>query len=72
MAAQQGCLSRGVPVQGGVYPGAGVSVQGGVYHTPVNRMTDRCKNITFPQLRLHVVKMNFILLLLVMGLSIDR
>ena len=32
----------------------GVSVHGGV-HRPVNRMTDRCKNIMFPQLRLRTV-----------------
>ena len=30
-----GCLPRGVPVR----------------HSPVNRITDRCKNITLPQLR---------------------
>ena len=28
---------------------------GGVYTPPVNRITDRCKNITFPQLRLRTV-----------------
>ena len=28
---------------------------------PVNRITDRCKNITFLQFRLRVVKINFIL-----------
>ena len=27
----------------------------GIHSPPVNRMTDRCKNITFPQLRLRVV-----------------
>ena len=35
----------------------GVCVQGGVHPLPAeNRMTDRCKNITFPQLRLRAVK----------------
>ena len=56
---REGCVSqlalgRGVSAQG-------VSAQGGVYwglpesvchtHPPVNRMTDACENITFPQLR---------------------
>ena len=56
-------LDRGVSAQWGVCPGAGVFpgqgvCQGGVYpnmhwdrHPPVDRMTDRCKNITLPQLR---------------------
>ena len=56
------CLSLecllGVSVQGGVCPG-GVCPQGGgvclgrvsARHTPVNRMTYRCKDITLPQLR---------------------
>ena len=44
--AQGGCL-RGEWVGGGVCP-----VHAGI-HTPphVNRMTDACENITFPQLR---------------------
>ena len=59
----QGCLPRGsaqgegvsaqgdgVSAQGGVYP-RGVSAQEGVADPPVNRMADRCKNITLPQLR---------------------
>ena len=42
-SAQEGCLSarRGVCLLGGVCQ----------THPPVNRMTDRCKNITLPQLR---------------------
>ena len=50
----RGCLSRGVsPVgvcPGGVYP----SMHWG-RHPPVDRMTDRCKNITFPQVHLCTV-----------------
>ena len=45
--SQRGCLPRALP-------GRGVSASGprGVWHTPpVKRMTDRCKNITLPQLR---------------------
>ena len=38
----------GVPTQGGL-PGE-VSAQGCVVDPPVDRMTDRCKNITLPQL----------------------
>ena len=42
---QGGCTcQRGVPARG--VPG-GVPAQ--VLHPPVNRMTDRCKNITLPQ-----------------------
>ena len=46
-----GCLPRRVSAQGGV-PAWGMypSMHWG-RHTPVNRMTDRCKNITLPQLR---------------------
>ena len=46
-----GCLLRGVSASGG-----GVS-QHALRHTPlpVNRITDSCKNITFPQLRLWAV-----------------
>ena len=49
----EGCLPKGrclsgVSAQGGV-------CQGGVHLAPVNRMIDRCENITFPQLRLRTV-----------------
>ena len=49
----RGCLLlRGVSASGGgVYP----SMQWG-RPPPVDRMRDRCKNITFPQLRLRTVK----------------
>ena len=51
---------------GGVCPGGGVSAREGVHPSmhwgrhppPVDRMTDRCKNITFPQLRLRTVIMS--------------
>ena len=33
----------------------GLSVKGGDLAPPRGRMTDRCKNITFPQLRLQAV-----------------
>ena len=42
------CPGGGSAQGGGVCPGE--SVYGGV-HPPVDRMTDRCKNITLPQLR---------------------
>ena len=42
-----GCLPRGVCLAG--------CLPGRVYTSDVNRMTDRCKNITFPQLRLRTV-----------------
>ena len=51
VSAQRGCMPRDVCL------GRGVSV-GGIYSSlplPVNRMTDRCKNITFPLLRLRTV-----------------
>ena len=38
---------------GGVCPG-GMSAQGGL-HPPVDRQTDTCENITFPQLLLRTV-----------------
>ena len=55
------CLCLGVSVQGVSRVSVqGVSVQGVLYppvrgvcpegSPPVNRMTDRCKNITFPQI----------------------
>ena len=43
-----GVYQEGVSAQGGVSPG--VSTQGGVWHTPMNRITDRCRNITLLQL----------------------
>ena len=50
-----GSLSRGVRCSGvSCLGGSRVSVQGGLTdrdRPPVNRMTDRCKNITLPQLR---------------------
>ena len=51
-----GCLPRGVS--------AGRCLFGGVFQGvsarhPVNRITDRCENITFPQLRLRVVNISF-------------
>ena len=48
-----GCLPGGV-CPGGVCPG-GCLPRGGVHLPPVNRITDRCKNITFPQLCLRTV-----------------
>ena len=45
------CFLVGVCFLGGVYP----SMHWG-RHPPVDRMTDRCKNITFPQIRLRTVK----------------
>ena len=61
-AAVAECLVGGVSAQGeGSVCLGGVSTQGvsawGVYTPPVNRMTDRCKNITFPELRWRTVKM---------------
>ena len=35
--------------------GVSRGVTGGSVHPLVNRITDRCKNITFPQLRLRAV-----------------
>ena len=49
--SSQGRGVSGVYVQGGVHP----PLHDGI-HPAVNRMTDRCKNITFPQLRLQAVK----------------
>ena len=40
---------RGVSAHGG-----GICLGGCLVHPPVNRMTGRCKNITFPQLLLPV------------------
>ena len=63
-----GCLPRGVSAwvgvclggicPGGVCPGGCLSQHAlGQTLPPVDRMTDRCKNIIFPQLRLRTVKM---------------
>ena len=59
--SKEGSLSRRVSIQeslcrGGLCPGVStcrVSVQGGLpdRKSPVNGITDRCKNITLPQLR---------------------
>ena len=50
--AQRGCTCPGgVPANGGVYMPRGVYLPGGYlprYFPLVNRMTDRCKNITLP------------------------
>ena len=43
-----GGLPGGVSAQGGCLSGGGVCVADS---PPVNRITDRCKNITLPQLR---------------------
>ena len=52
-----GGLHPGGSASGGLNPGV-VCIHGGVQTPPpVNRMTDRCKNITFPQLRLRAVIM---------------
>ena len=49
--------SRRVSAQGGCLPRVcGVSQHALGQTPPVNRMTDRCKNITFPQLCLRTVK----------------
>ena len=40
----------------GVSALGGVCQEAGVHLPPVNKITDRCKNITFPQLRLRTVK----------------
>ena len=49
------CTARGGSAPGGLLPGGacsgGVSPGGVLPLPPVNRMTDRCKNITLPQLR---------------------
>ena len=56
-----GLCPEGVSVQGSLCTGSlclGGLCQG-VQPPPVNRTTDRCKNITFPQLRLRMVKIYF-------------
>ena len=45
----------GVGSLSGAVSAWGVCVQGGVHLPPVDRITDRCKNITFPQPRLGTV-----------------
>ena len=60
---QEVCVHPGVSTQGqckGVCVQGEVCVQGGVcpsdvHLPPVNRITDRCKNITFLELRLRTV-----------------
>ena len=52
----QYALCRGVSAQGGVCPGGCLSggaadTLGSEVDTPVDRMTDMCKNITLSQLR---------------------
>ena len=53
--SQQECIPVGCILPACYHTGGGVSVQGvSLTETPlppVNRMTDRCKNITWPQLR---------------------
>ena len=50
------CLVRGVCLSRGCLPGPGVSAWSlGDVHPPVNRITDRSKNITFPLLRFRTV-----------------
>ena len=52
-----GCLPRGSVRGVSAWGGVGVCLGeesprgGGGYGRPLNRMTDRCKNITLPQLR---------------------
>ena len=55
MYGQEGCLPRG-GIYLGVYGQEGCLLRGDVHLPPVNRIRDRCKNITFPQLRLRPVK----------------
>ena len=49
-----GCASRGCFPRVGCFRGGVPAYTGQT--PPVNRMTDRCKNITFPHLRLRTVK----------------
>ena len=46
----RGCLPGGLSAKGGVCQGVSAPMHAGI-DPPVNRMIDRCKNITFPQLR---------------------
>ena len=59
------CMPRGLCMPGGMHDWRGVHAEGGEHawggmhgmHTPpVNRITDACENITFPQHRLRAVK----------------
>ena len=54
------CSGRLMVGGGGCLPGGGWSVQGGVYpggvSPPVNRITDRCKNITLPQVHQKAIR----------------
>ena len=58
VAVMGGCLPGG---GGGCLPGRVCLPGGGVSDTPlpVNRITDRCKDITFPQLLLRTVNIRF-------------
>ena len=45
-----GCLPRGCLPRGGVcWGGVSAPLHAGIHPPPVDRMTDRCKNITLPQ-----------------------
>ena len=69
---QQECIPVGCvpsaavasPGEGGICPGGCLPrscvCPGGVHHPPVNRISDRCKNITFPQLLLRTVIIGFV------------
>ena len=47
--SEEGGAVRGVSARGGICPvGVSAPLHAGI-HPPVNRMTDRCKNITLPQ-----------------------
>ena len=61
-ALERGDVFPGGVSVGGVCPGQCVSQHALRQTPPVNRMIDRCKNITFPQLRLQTVKMNIVVL----------
>ena len=50
------CVPRGCLPVGGGLPGGVSDIGGGVHLPPVDRMTDTCENITFPQLLLRTVK----------------
>ena len=52
----EGCLPGGVSAQGGVAPNPDPEAD----TPPVDRMTDACENITFPQLLLRTVNMKLL------------
>ena len=63
---QGGLLGRGVSLAGGSpWQGGGVSLAGGSTRQtpPVNRMTDRCKNITLATTSLRPVKIKRVFLI---------